>query len=178
MQDIEAVIRWVETNATKTATGLAIPNPANIAAFDHPLSEGLRELYRLADGASAFGPDDEFLGTVLPYAYLYSLADSDAEWHNARDAQDVVTRAGFLVNDPFHAEYVPFAGLDGNFYFVDMRAGEQQGSVGWWDGVEGAEMSRWTNVEHMFGELLVALESGTAFENATPMVSAGVVDWT
>jgi len=95
-----------------------------------------------------------------------------------KNSESVDLEAGSPLTGDFSPLFIPFAGLDGNCLFVDLRRGPQHGCVTEWDEVDAAyDSPRWASVDAMFVELLAALRSGDEFEGHVPSVVRGELVW-
>jgi len=95
-----------------------------------------------------------------------------------KNSEPVDLEAGSPFTGEFSPLFIPFAGLDGNCLFVDLRRGPQHGCVTEWDEVDAAYGGpRWLSLDAMFVELLAALRSGDEFEGHVPSVVRGELAW-
>jgi len=89
-----------------------------------------------------------------------------------------VRKAGSPVGLEFSPRFIPFAGIDGDHLFVDLRTGVKRGCVTAWDNVEAATAGpRWRSLDAMFVDLLAALRSGGEFEGHAPSIVRGELVW-
>ncbi|MGZ8176772.1 SMI1/KNR4 family protein [Williamsia sp. SKLECPSW1] len=132
------------------------------AATDAEWPEQLREFYTLHNGQDPDKPG-RFHGELLPMTLIFSIDHlveeyrmmveygrseiADDLWmrENAQDSQAGSTAWCWLPS------YIPIAGLDSNYYFIDTRPGPHSGCIREWsrdDGDNGSEPI-WDSIAEM-----------------------------
>jgi len=95
-----------------------------------------------------------------------------------KSSDTVDLEAGSPFTGEFSPLFIPFAGLDGNCLFVDLRPGTHHACVTEWDEVDAAYAGpRWPSLDAMFVDLLAALRSGGEFEGHAPSIVRGELEW-
>lgn len=65
----------------------------------------------------------------------------------------------------FLDEFIPIAGMDGYFLFVDTRPGELSGCVTVFDKVDSDDAGpQWHSISALLDDLATSLETGTPFD--------------
>ncbi|WP_141217150.1 SMI1/KNR4 family protein [Rhodococcus sp. 14-2470-1b] len=130
----------------------------------------LVELFRCVDGL----PREPWMA-LLPNYELFGL---DAML-DQREMMTDIWQTGDAENDPdrviskiageyawtFLDEFIPIAGLDGYFLFVDTRPGEMNGCITVFDKVNSDESGpQWLSVSALLDDLATSLETGAPFD--------------
>ncbi|UUE28407.1 SMI1/KNR4 family protein (plasmid) [Rhodococcus qingshengii] len=145
----------------------------------------LIELYTLVDGVS----DERLLGLLHRFALL-TLDDVLRYWESSIQIWDesarlfgdgpveAPTEAGFQA-DTFLPDFVPFAGMDGNFLCVDTRPGSMHGCVTEFDKTGADEPGpRWVSISAMLTDLADSLTTSQAFDDGWYWTSVnGALEW-
>lgn len=130
----------------------------------------LVELFRCVDGL----PREPWMA-LFPKYELFGL---DAML-DERERMTDIWQSGDAENDPdrvisetageaawtFLDEFIPIAGLDGYFLFVDTRPGELYGCVTTFDKVDSDDAGpQWLSISALLDDLATSLETGTPFD--------------
>ena len=107
------------------------------------------------------------------------LADADPEYHSGGyDALSVEYPEAGESAGAFLPQYIPISGMDGYFYFCDVRPGPQHGCIRnyFQDGADEGEPT-WDSITAMLAGLRVSIENGTAVDGWEPRIVDGRVEW-
>jgi cell wall assembly regulator SMI1 len=183
-QQWSRISRWLRTHQTKLPAAGAGEEEIAAAEARSGLAwpTELRELFRQANGLAA-----EAWFPLLPSHYLLNLDQVNDErqlvlrvWSKFTDGTELAeTRAG-ESSGTWLPEFIPFAGLDGYFLFVDTRPGPLHGCVSEFEKV-GADDGgpQWISISAMLTDLADALETGARFAEVwSSDVVDGQLAWT
>lgn len=184
--------------APQTAASILPPPSAEVVrsmeastGLDWP--DDLVEFFSLHGGQPDGGP---FRGQVLPTQDLFGvdramtdrammievwrgLVDGDSDYYvGGYDALPTEHPNAGDVAVAFLPQYVPISGMDGYFYFCDVRPGPQHGCIlnYFQDGADEGEPT-WDSITAMLAGLRVSIENGTAVDGWEPRIVDGLVEW-
>lgn len=186
MRHWNRIAAWFETN---------VPNYVITGADETRIADAQRrtgvkwpselvELFRCVDGL----PREPWMA-LFPGYELFGL---DAML-DERDMMTDIWQTGDAENDPdrviantageaawtFVDEFIPIAGMDGYFLFVDARPGELNGCVTVFDKVNADDAGpRWFSISALLDDLATSLESGRPFDGGwRPSIVDGRLQW-
>ncbi|WP_020110677.1 SMI1/KNR4 family protein [Rhodococcus sp. 114MFTsu3.1] len=177
------ISRWLTTHHTKVPSAGAPQHLIDDAEARTQTTwpEELKQLFGHVDGLAS---DAWF--PLLPSHDLFGLEQVIDErqvelevWGEFEEDVPEESDAGDRVGT-WLPEFLPFAGVDGNFLFIDSRPGPLHGCVTGFDKVGADDQGpRWISLSAMLTDLADALETGRKFAGAwVPSVVDGQLDWT
>lgn len=192
----DRIITWCAAHAPGTVAGLR--PPAGDGALDAAQQTTgrtwpveLREWFSLHDGDGARG--DAL--TLLPNYGPLSLHDAVDVWQTFEELMTEQYEASYF--DPearsidqgeaepagreammFLPSFIPIAGADPYYLFVDIRPGPQSGCVTAWDHTAADQHGPiWPSLTVMATEIAAALETGRECNGYRPGVHSGLLGW-
>ncbi len=173
---------WLGEHLASPSIPKALPDAVNETAtrteVDWP--EELRTFFTLVNGF----PVDQWIN-LFPEHELFDLDrvldERQVElevW--AEFSGDAVDQPAGVVAGPWLPEFIPFAGVDGNFLFVDTRPGPLYGCISGFDKTFADNSGpQWMSLSALLADLADALEGGGAFAGGWKAdVVHGRLTWT
>lgn len=173
--------RWLEAHRPGVADEIEGAELAQIESAEMVTGEEwpseLTALYGQVNGVSipALLPMHHFMSLDELLESRQGMVDAWGQFDWAEPGEFAGETAG-----TFLPEFLPFAGLDSYYLFVDTRPGPLNGSVTEFadEGADGAG-PRWLSISAMLADLANSLETGEVFAwGMWPVIVDGMLEWT
>jgi len=181
----DEVLAWCRENASVVAASLRDgARPDDIDELDRTLGYQLdptaREFFETFNGEADYMIGEHATSPLLPIGYLFSLDKIVAVRKELGLAHHGTAHgtAGEEAEE-FSDGFLPIAGIDSDYLYIDMRPGLRRGCIGYWNG-EDFETSGalWPDLATMFSDLLAALRTGEPIMNRRIVIEpSGAIEW-
>ncbi|WP_032376100.1 SMI1/KNR4 family protein [Rhodococcoides fascians] len=178
------VAQWLNVHQTHQPAAGAEPEAITEAEARSGVTwpTELRELFRQVNGI----PADSWF-PLFPSHHLFDLEqvidEREVELEVWSQFGDEAEQGGSNAGDPagtWLPEFIPFAGVDGYFLFVDSRPGPLWGCVSEFEKVGADDRGpQWISLSAMLADLADALDTGGTFAEVwCPSIVDGQLEWT
>lgn len=181
---LQDVLRWCQRNAPVVSDGLRPgATSESIAAFELALGFDIgasaRDLFAIVDGELRTGPIDSW--PLLPIGFLFSMEEIlelRSGYLGEMSSRSTVGEPGEPTAD-FRTSFLPLAGIDGDYLYLDLRPGDRRGCVAFWDHVNGnPDGALWPNLTALLEDLWFALKEKRPLMDRQVFVEAsGGIEW-
>ncbi len=183
-QQWSRITRWLTSHQTKQPGAGIGPEVITAAETRSGVTwpTELRELFRHVNGI----PADSWF-PLFPSHNLFDLEqvidEREVELEVYSQFSDEAEQSDSNAGEPagtWLPEFIPCAGIDGNFLFVDSRPGPLHGCVSEFDNESADNRGpQWISLSAMLTDLADALETGSTFAEVWhPSIVDSQLDWT